>query len=289
MLEDVPVLLDRSAELAVERGHAVAPAAAVQAARVWEARLGMVSPEVITRWQRAYDISQKQRQLQAVWISGKRLQADAVRRGDFKRIAVLAHHMADLAYAVGARREAVLARMEEAQCLARWPEHHGAARTYMADAIEIAADGDDALKLQAGLMEGQTLELLGDHAEARKVYEGALRSAKGQSPPSAVLGRIALQLGRQRLGAGQHHRADQCLTLAWDAALAQGDAVLLGNAAAPLVELRLAQDDEAGTVAVLRGALARLAGTEVAAALTSHLEERWGAERVAGWLASEPG
>ncbi len=285
LLEDVPRLLDRAADLAATRGHAVAPAAAIQAARVWEANLGMDVPEVVTRWQKAYDLSMANKQLEAVWIAGKRLQADAIRRNDFKRVAVLAHHMADLAYGLGARRRAVLARMEEAQCLARWPEHHEAARTYLGDAVKIAEAGDDdALKLQAGLMEGQTMEILGDDAEARRVYERSLRSASGQTPPSAVLGRIALQLGRQRLAAGQHHRAEKCLSLAHQAALAQGDAVLLGNVAVPQVELKLAHGDEDGAAGVLRGTLARLAGTDVVEVLLDHARERWGGERVEGWL-----
>jgi len=285
LFDQVPDLLDQATALASARQHPSAPQVAVQAARVWESLSGLSAPEVLGRWQRAFDVSMAQEQLPAVWLAGKRLQASAVRDDDYRRVAVLAHHMAELACAQGARREAVLARMEEAQCLARWPEHHGAARTYLGDAVSIAADSDDpALRQQAGLMHGQALELLGDEPQARQVYEQTLRAVRHQTPPSAISGRVALQLGRLRLAQGQHHRAGKALALSLDAAVAQSDPVLLANAALPLVALALAQDQEDEAAQALRGVLARLGTHPAGGLLRTEAVERWGEARVAGWL-----
>jgi hypothetical protein len=287
LFDQVPQLLDQAADLASARSHAAAPAVAVQAARVWESLSGVAAPEVLGRWQRAFDLGMAHEQLTAVWPAGKRLQASAVRDDDYKRVAVLAHHMAELACAQGARREAVLARMEEAQCLARWPEHHTAARTYLSDAVEIAADSDDpALRQQARLMQGQALELLGAPSEARKVYEHGLRAVRHETPPSGVTGRIALQLGRLRLTQGQHHRAGKALSLGLDAAVAQSDPVLLANVALPLVALALAQEQEDRAAQALRGVLARLGGHSAGGVLLAEAKRRWGESRVAGWLGS---
>jgi len=285
LLDRVPKLADDAAALARKRGHPAASAFAVQAARVWESLQGLDSPGVVARWRGAWELGRQEQLLPSVWLAGKRLQAAAIRDDDFRRVAVLAHHMAELATAQGAVPQAVLTRLEEAQCLARFPEHHPAARTTLAAAVDLA-DGvkDRSFAERVSLMHGQALELLGDHAQARRVYDRAMRRAKPSSPVSPVLGRIALQLGRQRVQAGQHHRAGRSLGVALDAARHHSDPVLLGQVAIPLVTLALAQGAEAEAGRALREIHRALQGQPMAQLLLDDARERWGAERVAGWL-----
>ncbi len=285
LLTRVPQLIDAAAALASERGHPAAPAVAVQAARVSESLEGLDAPAVVDRWQRAWDLGRQHGELAAVWLAGKRLQAAAIRADHYLRVAVLAHHMAELATAQGAIPQAAITRLEEAACLARFPERHDAARAALAQALALAEDqGDAAFAERMSLMHGQALEILGDVAEARRVYDRALRGADPSAEPSPVLGRIALQLGRQRVQAGQHHRAGRCLGLALDAARRHSDPNLMGTVALPLVTLALAQGAEDQAARALRDILRSLSGQPMAELLLAEAQQRWGADRVAGWL-----
>ncbi len=286
LLEALPSLLDEATELAMTRDHAAAPAVALQAARVWEVRAGMGSEEATVRWERVFQAALKHAQLPAAWVAGKRLQAAALPVQDYKRVAVIAHQVADLAYKQGAWPQAVLARMEEAQCLARFPDCHDAARTYADNALSIAVKSDDlALRAQGQLMYGQVLELLGDEASARTTYRQALGEGQAGGPQTTSHGRIALHLGRLEVAGEEPAQAQKDFALAIEVGLAHGDPSLLSAALTPAVELALAQgeDDEAG--AILRAVVQAFAKNGSEGQILTLAAEKWGQERLARWLA----
>lgn len=282
LLQVLPGLLDEATELSLSRDHAAAPAVALQAARVWEVRAGMGHEDATARWDRAFVAALKHEVLPAAWVAGKRLQASALPDQDYKRVAVIAHQVADLAYKQGARPQAVMARMEEAQCLARLPEHRAAARTYADDAIAIAEKGGDpALLAQGRLMYGQVLELLEDNAAARAAYRKALDEGKAAGELSTGHGRIALHLGRLQAQAGLTHQAQKNLSLAMDLGLANGDPSLLSAVLKPAVDLALAQGDEAEAGTILRAVVQAFAQGGQEGQILAHAAAEWGDDRVA--------
>ncbi len=114
LLKDLPELLDEAAELALARDHSAATVITVQAARVWEVRAGMGHPDAVKRWDRAFITALHHKLLPAAWIAGKRLQASALPDQDYKRVAVIAHQVADLAYTQGP---------EPRRCRPAWRRH----------------------------------------------------------------------------------------------------------------------------------------------------------------------
>ena len=178
----------------------------------------------------------------------------------------------------------MIARLEEATCLARFPDHHDAARVYADDAMGIATKGTDAALLsQARLMYGQCMELLGDDTAARSVYNAALSDAE-EGQLSVGHGRIALHLGRLQAAGGQGHLAGRHLDLALELGLAHGDPSLLQAALGPTVEHHLAQGDEGDAAAALRNVVQAFAKAGQEGPILQHAAETWGEARVAGWL-----
>jgi len=284
MNTEVPPLLDRVAALARERQHPIAPLAALHAARSWEATAGPDSADTLERWRIALRAGVAGGQVKTAWVAAKRLQAAALESDDHKQVAVLAHTVADLAESKGAHREAALARLEEAQCLARWPEHHDAAQATLHKGLAQAeADGSAELLLRARLMAGQVRELLGDPNGAARLYERGLRPDAVGDALTPVHGRIALHLGRIRQQLGQSHRAGRSLNLAREIARQAGDAGLLSAATVPLLRWLVAEGQDEKAREVFQQDATALGPSGRAAPLVEAASEALGADVVAAW------
>jgi|GEM_PF-3087947 len=285
MLEALPGLLDQATDLALTRDHGAAPAIALQAARVWEVRAGLAHADAIARWSKAFGAALKHDVLPAAWVAGKRLQAAALPNQDFGRVAAIAHQVADLAYRQGARPQAVIARLEEAQCLARLPDHRDSARVCAHDALAIADKGQDtALQAQARLMFGQAMELLDDPSAAVEAYQRALMDARAGGELGVGHGRIALHLGRIQSTQDPTDPAWEHLSLAVDLGVAHTDPSLLSAALQPAVDLALARGSDLDAGAVLRAVVQVLLKSGAEGELLARATALWGQERVGRWL-----
>lgn len=264
-----------------QRGQPVAELAVVQAGLV-EARLGPRAAETTAAWVSALQAALAARDLLAARVAGQRVQAAAIERQDLPQVAVVAHRIADLAEAQGDLRAAVIARLEEASCLARMPEYQADARRLTEQAVGRArASGDPALVARAELTAGQLSESLGDLAEARRIYRRFLEDRKSDTRHPAEVGRAALHLGRLEARRGAARAARDALGLAYEIARVSGDGLLYAPAVAALLEQLSAADARDAAFALLREAevlvpsLCGPAAVAVLPPLREHVATRW--------------
>lgn len=274
----------RLAEVTRSRNHPAAADLAAVEAGLAEQAAGPADADVRQRWRRALDLALATGNLGVAWSAGKRVQAEAIQGEDLRLAAVVAHRVADLAGTRGDVARELIARMEEALLLVRLPAFIEKGRAMCGDALARAEEAAPPARARVLLMAGQLSERVGDDTEARKLFRRVMRLAKDDPSFPAELGRAALHLGRLEARAGQPAQARKDLRLAHDIGAGRGDVVLYTEAVPSLVEALVEAGADAEAGEVVRGARDRLAPMGMADGFRADLEERWGRERVAGWL-----
>lgn len=285
---NLPVaLLDAIADaagVAAEHGHPLAVSLSELEARLAEAVLDPADASVARRWRRLLDRALAAGDLAAARLAGHRVQAAAFAADDHRLVALVAHHVAELARARKVPGVEIIARLEQALALARFADHADDARRVAADAVIGAeAVGDAAVLARARLMHGQLLAHLGDGAEARAVLRRLMRAARERACDPAVLGRAAVVLGELE-AAHQPAQATRNLRLAFDLAREHRDARLLDAVVPPLLAVHLAREREDAAVQVFREARVLYAAAGLDGRFVEALEARFGEERIAAWL-----
>lgn len=257
--------LDQAAA-ALAADHPAEASTLAQASAALREQAGQPDPAA---WEQALQAALRAEDLDAARRAGQQAQLAALAAGDHARAAVVAHRVADLAARQGDARAEVTARLEEALCLARLPEHRGSTRMIL-DGAQRAAGADRGLGARARLVRGQILEQWGEHAAAWDTLRPLQAEALPDPDLADIAGRAALSLGRVALATGRPTAAREQLGLALTLGRAGGDWRLYSPALSALLELALSTQDRAGARALLRDALAqapRLGGPEARAAL----------------------
>ena len=267
-------LLQDLAELAFERGAPFAGAATFAAAEAVTGLQGKAHPDARRLWRRSLDLALKGGDVERAWAAGKPVQAEALADGDWSRVAVVAHRVADLTPTNDPRR--FIARMEECLALARLPKFTDDARQIALGVLREAGPTPPSQQARLWLMAGQLLEQLADPVEARAHLRHALTLAK--DGPADVLGRAALHLGRLEEAAGHKHQAHQALELAWRVAGTTGDWGLFNAAAPAWIEHLRARGDVDTARAALTQALTLADTTPYGPMFRVEAQRRWGAE-----------
>lgn len=267
-------LLQDLAELAYERGAPFAGAATFAAAEAVTGLQGKAHPDARRLWRRSLDLALKSGDVERAWTAGKHVQAEALADGDWSRVAVVAHRVADLTPAEDPRH--ALARMEECLALARLPKFIEDARQIALGVLRDAEGAPPSQQARLWLMAGQLSEQLAEPAEARIRLRHTMTLAK--DGPADVLGRAALHLGRLEEAADHKHQARQALELAWRVAGTTGDWGLFNAAAPAWIEHLRARGEVDAARGALTQALTLADTTPYGPMFRAEAQRRWGAE-----------
>jgi hypothetical protein len=210
--------------------------------------------------------------LEGTWEAGKRVQAEALARGDFKTAATTAHRLADMAAGQKDTRRELFSRMEEALLLRRLPEYREPAIKMVEDVVERVGELSGATAARVLLMAGQFAEAEEDEKLARKRFRQVLDRAGEDLSFPAELGRAALHLGR--LSGHQTHLAAKALLMAQEIGEKLGDRFLFTEALEARVALAIGADDADTAKKLVQGGLIK-AGSS-AEDLRSRLRQRFG-------------
>jgi hypothetical protein len=281
-LPDALSLLDRLRRLAEQQHHPVAVDIAIAQAALWDARGDQPPQSLQQRWREALDLALRHQNLPAAQQAAQRTQLLALSRSQPLPAATAAAEVATLARSLDVRRAEVLALLEESLILAGVHERRDDALRRLRAALA-RAEGHPDLAARVRLSAGQTLERLGEHAEARRAWRDLLRQPDSAAAFPAEAGRAMLYLGRQEARQGRAEAARTHLTGARDIGRSTGDWLLYAPALIALLEDRVRVDDVLGAGALIREAraLAPRGGPGATAALeemVSYLRGRWGAE-----------
>lgn len=292
ILERLVETLDLAVEAAGDRKAALAASLAVHAARIVDDLEHGEPRDRHRRWRRALDLALEGEAVSLAWTAGKHVQAEALRAEDHKLAALVAHRVADACEGSGEGSRALLARMEEAQALARLPRYRERALRLGRHVAAQAQSAEPPVRARLLLMFGQLLAGTKNAAEARKVFKQVVRSVPRHShperhPSAEVLGRAALHLGVLEREAGQLRQSERSLRFAHHLGAARGDAGLYEAAVRNLVDLLLQQETEAEIAPLVNEARRRYAAHGMEQTFVKAAEERWGRERVQRWLAGE--